>query len=87
MYMRDPRLSKLAANLAGYSVKVQPGDNVLIEMIGSERELLKCLIEEVAKRGGNPFVEIEDRSVLRTLLNNATQEQIGNVGRLRSGDE
>jgi len=74
--MRDPRLAKLAANLAGYSINVQPGDNVLIEMIGSERELLKCLIEEVAKRGGRPFVEIEDRSVTRTLLNVATPEQM-----------
>ncbi|WP_027090981.1 aminopeptidase [Cohnella thermotolerans] len=74
--MRDPRLQKLAANLAGYSIDVRPGDNVLIEMIGSERELLKCLIEEVAKRGGHPFVEIEDRSVTRTLLRNATEEQL-----------
>lgn len=74
--MRDPRLQRLAANLAGYSVQVEPGDNVLIEMIGSERELLKCLIEEVAKRGGHPFVEIEDRSVLRTLLQHANEEQL-----------
>ncbi|GIO10711.1 aminopeptidase [Cohnella xylanilytica] len=74
--MRDPRLQRLAANLAGYSVKVQPGDNVLIEMIGSERELLQCLIEEVAKRGGRPYVEIEDRSVTRTLLKHATLEQM-----------
>ncbi|THF74230.1 aminopeptidase [Cohnella fermenti] len=74
--MRDPRLQKLAANLAGYSVNVQPGDNVLIEMIGSERELLKALIEEVARRGGHPFVEIEDKSVTRTLLMHATEDQL-----------
>jgi len=74
--MRDPRIQQLAANLAGYSVKVQPGENVLIEMIGSERELLKSLIEEVVKLGGNPFVEIEDRSVLRTLLTSGTDEQL-----------
>lgn len=74
--MRDMRLQKLAANLAGYSIDVQPGDNVLIDMIGSERELAKCLIEEVAKRGGRPFVETSDRSVLRSLLMHATREQI-----------
>lgn len=74
--MRDPRIQQLAANLAGYSVDVQPGDNVLIEMIGTERELLKACIEEVAKLGGRPFVEIEDRSVTRTLLQNATKEQL-----------
>ncbi|MFB9330589.1 aminopeptidase [Paenibacillus aurantiacus] len=74
--MRDKRLQVLASNLAGYSIDVQPGDNVLIDMIGSERELAKLLIEEVAKRGGRPFVETSDRSVLRTLLKHATKEQI-----------
>ncbi|MCU6708980.1 aminopeptidase [Paenibacillus sp. J5C_2022] len=74
--MRDPRLQKLAQNLVQYSIDVQPGENVLIDMIGSERELAKCLIEEVAKRGGRPFVETSDRSVLRTLLQNATKEGI-----------
>lgn len=74
--MRDPRLLKLAENLVGYSIDVQPGDNVLIEMFGSERELVKCLIEEIAKRGGRPFVETTDLSVLRSLLTHATNEQL-----------
>lgn len=76
VHMRDPRLQKLAQNLVGYSIDVQPGENVLIDMIGSERELAKCLIEEVAKRGGRPFVETSDRSVLRTLLQHASKEQL-----------
>ncbi|WP_219837752.1 aminopeptidase [Paenibacillus sp. R14(2021)] len=74
--MRDPRMQKLAANLVSYSINVQPGENVLIDMIGSERELAKCLVEEVAKAGGRPFVETSDRSVLRAMLMNATEEQI-----------
>jgi aminopeptidase len=74
--MRDPRIKKLAEILVGYSINVQPGENVLVEMIGSERELLKCVIEEIAARGGRPFVELTDRSVERTLLRNATKEMI-----------
>lgn len=74
--MRDPRLQKLARNLVQYSVNVQPGENVLIDMIGCERELTKCLIEEVAARGGRPFVEYSDRSVLRSMLKYATEEQL-----------
>lgn len=74
--MRDPRIKKLAEVLVGYSINVQPGENVLVEMIGSERELLKCVIEEIAARGGRPFVELTDRSVERTLLRNATKEMI-----------
>ena len=74
--MRDPRLQTLAANLVSHSVNVQPGENILIDLIGSELELGKCLIEEVAKRGGHPFVETSDRSILRSLLQNASKEQI-----------
>ncbi|NIK75749.1 aminopeptidase [Paenibacillus castaneae] len=74
--MRDPRLQKLARNLVQYSIDVQPGENVLIDMIGSERELVKCLIEEIAKRGGRPFVETSDRTILRSLLQHATKEQM-----------
>ncbi|MFD0587944.1 aminopeptidase [Paenibacillus sp. GCM10027627] len=74
--MRDPRLKKLAQNLVQYSIDVQPGENILIEVIGFENELAKCLIEEVAARGGRPFLEMSDRSVLRTQLIHATKEQI-----------
>ncbi|BBH19619.1 aminopeptidase [Paenibacillus baekrokdamisoli] len=74
--MRDQRLQILASNLVRYSIDVQPGENVLIDMTGSERELVKCLIEEVAKRGGRPFVETSDRSVLRKMLQHATKEQM-----------
>lgn len=74
--MRDPRLVKLAQNLAGYSVDVKPGDNVLIDMIGSERELVKCLVEEIGKRGGHPFVELNEPSVLRSILMNADEAHL-----------
>ncbi|MDQ0112961.1 aminopeptidase [Paenibacillus harenae] len=74
--MRDPRIQKLAQNLVGYSIDVQPGENVLIDIIGTERELAKSLIEEVAKRGGRPFIETSDRSVLRTMLHHTTKEQL-----------
>lgn len=74
--MRDERLQKLARNIVQYSIDVQPKENILIEMIGNEIEFVKCLVEEVAKRGGHPFVELSDRSVLRTILKHSTKEQI-----------
>ncbi|TBL78301.1 aminopeptidase [Paenibacillus thalictri] len=74
--MRDPRLQQLARNIVGYSLDVQPGEKVLIEMIGSEREIVRCLIEEVYARGGQPFIDLADRSVLASLLQSATKEQI-----------
>ncbi|MGZ9587022.1 aminopeptidase [Paenibacillus marinisediminis] len=74
--MKDPRIEQLAHNLVNYSVKVQTGENVLVEMIGSERELVRCLIDEIGKAGGRPYVQLTDRSVLRSLLMNATKEQM-----------
>lgn len=72
--MKDPRIQKLAANLVGYSVNVQPGENVLVEMIGSERDLIKAVVEEIGKAGGHPFVQLTDRTVLRSMLRYATPE-------------
>lgn len=72
--MNDPRIQKLAANLVGYSVNVQPGENVLVEMIGSERDLIKAVVEEVGKAGGRAFVQLTDRTVLRSMLKYATAE-------------
>ncbi|GAB6929716.1 aminopeptidase [Paenibacillus sp. JCM 10914] len=74
--MRDPRVQKLAENLVNYSVDMQPGENVLIEMIGSERDLLNAIIEEVADKGGRPFVQLTDRTVQRAMLKNANKEQL-----------
>lgn len=74
--MKDPRIQQLAHNLVNYSVSIQPGENVLVEMIGSERDLVRCVVEEIAKVGGRPFVQLTDRAVLRSMLMNATAEQM-----------
>ncbi|WP_339315635.1 aminopeptidase [Paenibacillus sp. FSL R10-2734] len=74
--MKDPRIQKLAANLVGYSVDVQPGENVLVEMIGNERDLIKAVVEEIGKAGGNAFVQLTDRTVLRSMLKYATRESL-----------
>jgi aminopeptidase len=76
--MRDPRLTTLAKNIVRYSISVQPGENILVHMIGDERELLNAIIEEVHAAGGNPFVEIDDPTTTRTLLLQATEQQIRN---------
>lgn len=74
--MRDSRIDQLARNLVQYSIDVQPGENILIEMIGEEIELVKALVEEVSNRGGRPFVELSHRAVTRSLLKHASKEQI-----------
>ncbi|MCZ8514167.1 aminopeptidase [Paenibacillus filicis] len=81
--MRDPRLKQFAKNLVRYSVDLQPGEYILIEMIGlRDQELTKCLIEEVYAAGGHPFVEFRDPSVTRSLMLGGTVEQYRTLAEL-----
>ena len=45
--MMDPRVEKLARTLIGYSTRVQPGENVLIEAWNGGNDLVKALVREV----------------------------------------
>ena len=74
--MKDPRLVTLAHNLVTHSVKVQKGERVLIENIGLAREFVGLLVEEVAKAGGQPFVNLRDPAVTRALTMYGTKEQM-----------
>lgn len=74
--MRDPRIQTLAKNLINYSVTLQKGENVLIENFGLQKELVKALVEEAYKAGGNPFVSLKDHEVDRSLLLQANEQQL-----------
>ncbi|MDO8685880.1 MAG: aminopeptidase, partial [Clostridiales bacterium] len=74
--MKDPRMQKLANKLVNYSLEIKPGEKVLIEMIGSEIEIIKELIKEVYKAGGIPFYNLINREIQRVLLTECTAEQI-----------
>ncbi len=74
--MRDPRLQIFARNIIGYSVNLQPGEKILIEMIGvKDPELAKCMIEEVYAAGGKPFIELREPAITRSLQMKGTKEQ------------
>ncbi|HEX7056602.1 MAG TPA: aminopeptidase [Bacilli bacterium] len=76
--MKDPRIEQLAKTLVGYSIDVQPGEKVLVHMIGPARELARCVIEEIAARGGQPYVEVTDQSLLRSMLLQTSKEHMEN---------
>jgi len=74
--MRDPRLQQLARNIIRYSTDLQPGENILLEMIGlPDQELTKCLIEEAYAVGAHPFVDLKEPAVTRSLMMGGTSEQ------------
>ncbi|USG67708.1 aminopeptidase [Brevibacillus ruminantium] len=74
--MRDPRLEELARNLVTYSVRVQPGENVLIHSVGNTPELVQALVREVYAAKGNPFVQLVNPQIKRELAKQCTEEQL-----------
>ena len=73
----DSRIEKLSNLLVNFSTRVQPGENVLIRYLGDDtRDLVKALIRDVYKAGGNPFVEAADDSIKREILMNANEAQL-----------
>jgi leucyl aminopeptidase (aminopeptidase T) len=40
--MKDPRFTKLANLLVSYSIKVKPGENVLVETYDMSHEMIEC---------------------------------------------
>ena len=78
--MRDARVQKLADILIGYSTRIQPGEKVLIEAYDIPDDAVTILVERVAKAGGLPFVTVKRNKVLRSLYQNATDEQMRLTG-------
>jgi len=65
--MIDPRYRKLASVLVNHSLKVQPGNNVLIELFDTPVEMAEALVEQVYTAGGIPMVEVKNTRILRGL--------------------
>lgn len=75
--MKDIRYEKLANNLLTYSVKIQKGDHILIEILGEEGiPLAKELIKKAEELGARPYFNIVNYEILRTFLQNVEEEQI-----------
>lgn len=74
--MGDPRIQKLAKTLITYSVRLQPGERVLIDLIGLETPLAKELVREAYRAKGMPYISIVNNELLREILMGATEEQL-----------
>ena len=72
----DQRFIKLAHSLINYSVRLQKGEKILLEITDDGIDLAKALVEEVYKVGGVPFLTLKNSSLQRALLMNCTKEQM-----------
>lgn len=73
--MRDKRIQTLAHNLVNYSCKIQPGEKLLVEMIGVDPEIGKAIAEETYAVGGHPFIQVVDPGIKRAIMMGMTDEQ------------
>jgi aminopeptidase len=74
--MIDARWQRLADVLVHHSVRVQPGERVLIEAFDMPPEFVVLLARTIAQAGGVPIVDTKSSLVLRALYQNATESQI-----------
>jgi aminopeptidase len=81
--MRDKRNETLAEILLNYSLDLQPGEKIMLEMRGQHTlELGKEIIRQATKMGGVPFWYYNDRSLTRLWARNATEQQMEAYGKL-----
>jgi len=77
----DPRVTELAEQLITYSVRLQPGEKIYIEIKGLEAmELGRELVRVATAHGGVPFWYYNDETLSRGFINNANQEQFAAWG-------
>lgn len=74
--MKDPRLQKMAYGLINYSVKLQPGEKILIEVIDAGVPLALEVVKEVYRVGGVPFTIVRDKRLDRQIMLGATRGQL-----------
>jgi aminopeptidase len=79
--MRDARVEKLAARLLDFSVNLQAGEKILIDLMGVQLPLAQALIKGTYARGGLPFLDLGHGSLQRELLLGVTEEQLKALAR------
>jgi aminopeptidase len=74
--MKDPRIEKLAAVLVHYSLKLRPGDWVMLEGPELAAPLLKAVYAEALRAGAHPGVRVHVDGLDELFLRNASDEQL-----------
>jgi aminopeptidase len=66
--MTDPRYTKLAELLIGYSTALKKGENILLDMMDVPDEMVVELMRSARRAGGTPLVEIRHTRVGRETM-------------------
>lgn len=74
--LADPRVSELAKVLVHTSVKVQPGERVMVRADVGARPLIEEVFREIARAGGFPLLMAKWEELSRIVLLESTEEQL-----------
>lgn len=74
--MLDMRVRQLAESLITYSVRLAPGEKLLLEVMGLETPLAKEVIRAAYAAGGQVFLTVKDYELQRELLRGASEAQM-----------
>ncbi len=74
--MKDPRMEKMAAGLINYSIKLQKGEKLLVEVIDSGIPLALAVVKEAYRVGGVPFTMVRNKQIDRQIMLGAKREQL-----------
>ncbi|MFC2150382.1 aminopeptidase [Calditrichota bacterium] len=74
--MKDKRNEVLAKQLIDYSIELQAGETLYLEVKGKETlELAKEVIKHATLKGATPFMYYSDESLARHFVGNASEDQ------------
>lgn len=73
--MIDERLKSMARTIVDYSLKIKPGEKVLIESSKNCTEMLKYLIKLIYSREAIPLVCMEENDIKSTIIKYGSQQQ------------
>ncbi|MCL2677451.1 MAG: aminopeptidase, partial [Clostridiales bacterium] len=74
--MSEQRFTVLARNIVDYSLELQAGENLLIEVTGREEVFTKELIRAAYAKGARPFLSLNSAVLQREWLLGVTEGQL-----------
>ena len=77
--MIDARAKKLAESIVRFSLDIKEGENVLIEAYGYDEAFICCLMEEVFKAGGYPYVDVKEPRLERIQILKGDREYLNRL--------
>ena len=78
----DPRYTKLAEGLTGFSTALRAGERVLIDAFDVPEAMVITLVRAARARGALPYVQLHRARITRELALGAEEAQVGPLARI-----